>query len=159
MTTSYVAGFLLNNFNDYVLLILKEKPDWQRGKYNAVGGKIEKNETAYDAMVREFKEETGLMLPPNSWTKFCVLHGFVIDQNGTPDTTKEWNVHFFRACGDMGRYTPQALEKEIPRWVVIDDIINRRIQTISNLRWLIPMAFSSSEHDWPYFIQERTDVS
>jgi 8-oxo-dGTP diphosphatase len=154
-TTEYVAGFLLSNCNDYVLLIMKQKPDWQAGKYNAVGGKVERNETAYDAMVREFKEETDLALPPGAWTEFCLLGGSILDQNGTLEPDRRFLVHFFRACGGMNSYQPVAVETEVPRWVVIDDVVNRRVPTISNLRWLVPMAFSSSEHDWPYMIEER----
>lgn len=43
-----------------VVLIHKNKPDWQRGYLNGVGGKVEPGETAVCAMEREFREEAGL---------------------------------------------------------------------------------------------------
>ncbi len=43
-----------------VLLILKNKPAWQKGKVNLVGGKIEPGEEPEQAAQRELKEETGL---------------------------------------------------------------------------------------------------
>lgn len=44
-----------------ILVILKSKPDWQRGFLNLVGGKIEPEEEAWEAALRELKEETGLI--------------------------------------------------------------------------------------------------
>ena len=43
-----------------VLLIRKARPDWQAGKLNGIGGKVEGAETITEATVREFREETGL---------------------------------------------------------------------------------------------------
>ena len=67
----YVAGFLFSEGLTTIALIEKQKPTWQKGKHNAIGGKIEPNETADEAMRREFREETGFDVP--NWTMFCVL--------------------------------------------------------------------------------------
>ena len=45
----YVAGFLFSNDYKYVALIKKEKPAWQKGKLNAIGGKIELGESELNA--------------------------------------------------------------------------------------------------------------
>lgn len=37
---SYVCGFLMSYDMDKVVLIKKNRPDWQKGKWNGVGGKI-----------------------------------------------------------------------------------------------------------------------
>jgi len=57
----YVVGIVLDEF-DYVLLIRKNRPDWQAGRLNGVGGKVEEGEIPYEAMIRECKEECGLSL-------------------------------------------------------------------------------------------------
>jgi len=44
---------------DDTLLVLKDKPEWQKGRLNLPGGKIEKGETPEDATIREIVEETG----------------------------------------------------------------------------------------------------
>lgn len=59
---NYVVGFVFDEYNKRVLLIKKNRPEWQVGKYNGVGGKVEDNETPYEAMVRECEEECGLLL-------------------------------------------------------------------------------------------------
>jgi 8-oxo-dGTP diphosphatase len=66
--TEYVLGFAFDS-NEEVVLIRKNKPDWQRGLLNGVGGKIEENESSYAAMVREFHEETGVRL--HGWDNFA----------------------------------------------------------------------------------------
>jgi len=43
-----------------VLLIEKNRPEWQVGRYNLPGGHIEEDETIHAAAVRELKEETNI---------------------------------------------------------------------------------------------------
>ena len=61
-TIYYVVGFLFNPDMTEVVLIKKNRPDWQKGLLNGVGGKIESGEDPITAMIREFKEETGIKL-------------------------------------------------------------------------------------------------
>jgi hypothetical protein len=48
----YVAGFLFDSALHNVLLIEKQKPEWQVGMLNAIGGKIEGDELPMDAKCR-----------------------------------------------------------------------------------------------------------
>lgn len=57
----YVLGFVFNHDASKVLLIQKNRPAWQAGKFNGLGGKIEGQESPLLAMVREFREETGFV--------------------------------------------------------------------------------------------------
>lgn len=61
MATEYVLIYArpVNNLDERVLLVLKDRPEWQKGKYNLLGGKIEEGETPEEAAVRELKEEAG----------------------------------------------------------------------------------------------------
>jgi 8-oxo-dGTP pyrophosphatase MutT (NUDIX family) len=47
-------------FEDEVLLVLKDRPDWQKGRYNLCGGKVEEGETAVECARRELMEEAGI---------------------------------------------------------------------------------------------------
>src|SRR5262245_36563234 len=75
--TEYCLGLAFTT--DYakserVLLIRKTKPEWQAGKLNGIGGKIEPTDlTAHRAMAREFKEETDLDSEAAAWTRFAIL--------------------------------------------------------------------------------------
>lgn len=51
---------LLVRCGSKVIVIRKNRPDWQAGKLNFPGGKIEASETPVQATVRELWEETGV---------------------------------------------------------------------------------------------------
>lgn len=53
---NYVLCFAKTVY-DSILLIEKQRPDWQKGRFNLVGGKIEEGETPKQAAIREFSEE------------------------------------------------------------------------------------------------------
>jgi len=88
MCIEYVAGFMFNQAGTVVALIEKQRPAWQKGRWNAIGGHVEPEETPSQAMVREFEEETGVYC--DEWAEFAVLEG-----DGT------WRVHFFLAFSDF----------------------------------------------------------
>ena len=70
----YVVGFLFSPDARRVVLVRKRKPAWQKGRLNGVGGKVERGETALQAMEREFHEETGLAVPAERWLHKVTLH-------------------------------------------------------------------------------------
>ncbi len=124
----YVVGFIFDFERKKVLLINKLKPEWQAGKLNGIGGKVEENEAYTTAMVREFEEETGMDVPEHLWREFCV--------------TMAWDgcVNFFTATvnfnSEIGLCSPEAEKIE---WVNSDNLPEN---VIDNLRWLIPMALA-----------------
>jgi 8-oxo-dGTP pyrophosphatase MutT (NUDIX family) len=59
MTNYVIVWTQRGNSKDNVLLVLKDKPEWQKGKLNLPGGKVEDDESPLKAAVRELKEETG----------------------------------------------------------------------------------------------------
>lgn len=122
----YVCGFMFQE--DQVLLIQKDRPEWQRGKLNGVGGKIENYEDIYQAMCREFKEEVGIHTNERDWKH-------VLDFE-CPDC----RVHFLKSYGEI--YTNRQMETERPRIINIRDLYNRNI--ISNLLWVIPLCLDKN---------------
>jgi len=69
----YVIGFMFDQQMDKVVLIIKNRPAWQAGLLNGVGGHIEVGETPSVAMVREFEEETGVCTPESLWAYVLTL--------------------------------------------------------------------------------------
>lgn len=125
--TDYVAGFLFSMDCTEVALIQKNKPRWQRGKLNGIGGKIELGEHPREAMKREFTEEAGVEI--GGWRKFCVLRA----RDGT--------VHFFMAFGKMDEVI--QMEEEAIWTCKITEL--PVLNVVDNLRWLIPMALDNKE--------------
>jgi 8-oxo-dGTP diphosphatase len=135
-TPEYTVGFLFDG--DYVWLIRKTKPEWQSGKLNGVGGKVEIGETPLQTMTREWKEEAGQAVA--DWEQFASLHG-------------NWGaVHFFKSFN--GNVTPMSMTDEKLERVDIRRLAVERV--IPNLRWLIPMAlsFEQGETAAAFVVQE-----
>ena len=125
----YVCSFLFSTDRRRVLLIRKNRPAWQAGKLNGVGGKIEAGETPHEAARREFREETGLDLPEAAFEHVLTLGG--------PDdfgSGVAWEGSFFRAFGaveEARALTDEALENHAAAALPAD--------IIPNLRWIIPL--------------------
>lgn len=124
-----VAGFMFNADMTRVVLIKKNKPHWQAGKLNGIGGKVEdSDETHHHAMSREFREETSMATEPADWQHYGRLEG--------PD----WLVELFvirhsenllpvRSCTDevVGIYSLHKLSQ-------IDE------QLLDDVMWMIHSA-------------------
>lgn len=124
----YVVGFMFSN--GHVLLVQKTKPDWQRGYWNGVGGRVELGETPLDAVAREFQEETLIDTSPGEWRGICQERG--------PGCL----VHFYAARRIVAPPVGRANDMGEPlMWRRVDDL--PAVQVVGNLRWLIPMAL-----DW-----------
>lgn len=65
--TLYSLAFIFTPSFQKVLLVTKNRPNWQKGKLNGIGGHIEKNESAIQAVTREVFEETNLRIPQHEW--------------------------------------------------------------------------------------------
>lgn len=98
----YVVGLVVDEFN-YVVLVRKNRPDWQVGKLNGVGGHIEEGETPYEAMVRECTEECGL-----------VLHNWL--QLGTITDNTNYIVYYYVAETSDIRKAETKTDEEIEIW-------------------------------------------
>ncbi|HEV2071076.1 MAG TPA: NUDIX domain-containing protein [Acidimicrobiales bacterium] len=106
----WVVGFLLDTDAEMVVLIRKNRPRWQLGRLNGVGGKVEPGETLDAAMRREFTEETGVYV--QDWHHFATL------------TWEEGLVHFFRSFKD-----PIVLER--CRTMTDESVERHRVHTLN----------------------------
>lgn len=119
----YVCGFLFDEKDpNKVVLIKKNKPEWQKDKWNGVGGKVEvTDDTVSWAMQREFREETGVVIP--IWQRITTLY--------YPDT----EVWFYYAYGDTSLVKSETSEEVA---VFNTDALPANI--IPNLKWLIGLV-------------------
>lgn len=117
----YVVGFLFND--DKVALIQKNRPEWQKGLINGIGGHIEEGENPYEAMMREFKEETGAST--NRWREYALL------------TNQDNSVELYMFTCSSRFLSIRSTTDEVVRWYPVNSLPEN---IIPNLRWLIPMA-------------------
>jgi 8-oxo-dGTP diphosphatase len=138
---THVAGFLLNETRSNVWLIRKRRPSWQAGKLNAIGGKIELDESPEQAMRREFWEEARLNVP--TWDPLLVLH------------SEPYHVAFFRAIVP-GTVFRQALPgtDELLEMHTVEHIASGEALAIPNLTWLVPLAAYAHDRYQPFEVTE-----
>jgi 8-oxo-dGTP diphosphatase len=126
--TGYVVGFLLDTRSENVALIRKNRPEWQAGRLNGIGGHIEPGERPYEAMCREFLEETGSAV--RGWHTLAVM-----DFPGA-------RIHFYRyhlpvhLLGHLRSVT----DEEVVVAGVGNVLAGKHGPIIPNLSWLLPLA-------------------
>jgi 8-oxo-dGTP diphosphatase len=121
----YVLGFCFSPDYKSVALIHKKKPEWQLGKINGIGGKLEENELPHEAMIREFQEETGLVVL--DWECYAVM------------TSSSWECYCHRAISSNVFDVRTMTEED----VILRDPLNLPSIVIPNLRWLVPLAMDT----------------
>lgn len=133
----YVVGFLIDRERCHVCLIRKNRPEWQAGKVNGVGGKIEGDETPWEAMTREFEEETGMFTDPRDWQHMVTIKWF-----GDAEPS---SVSFFRCHWTRDEFPPvksmtdeQIFMRHVEAIATSDDMI-------PNLHWLLPLALYTAD--------------
>lgn len=67
MTVHYVSGYAFDENKSRVILLIKEKPIFFKGKLMPPGGKVEGDESIQEAIAREFHEETGVLTSEFAW--------------------------------------------------------------------------------------------
>lgn len=139
----YVLGIYTRRYDDSVLLIRKNHPAWMKGLLNGLGGKIESQETPLQAMVREFREECGILLSHNRCKLFCVLRG------------KDFEVHCYHIEIHPLDGEPLTVTDEEVSWYKRFTL--PLLPLVSNLEWLVAMT-RSNQLDWPYQVNEQSGV-
>lgn len=125
----YTLGFFFDKTRKNVALIEKQRPDWQKGFLNGIGGKIEPFETSLDCMIREFKEETDVKV--TNWNHFMNKVG------------DDFEVYCYYAFDDNDSFF--NLKTTTDEKVIFAPINRlREFKTLSNLQWMIPMIFEAN---------------
>lgn len=127
----YVLGFIICEDEDFVLLMRKKRPNWQRGKFNGVGGKIEDDEGPTGAMIREGREEIGI---EPTWR-----------YAGQVYETDIFQLNIFETRMPLGEMTSIRAQEDEP--VEIFPIKQLpEITTIENISWIVNLLVDSHLH-------------
>ena len=144
----YVVGYMFNDDGTQVVLIHKNHPPAQNGLYNGVGGKVEYLEDPLLAMLREFREETGITVEDMTckatelWQNTIVIKG------------KGWQVYYYRAFSTelVNRLKDQKV------WPTDEPIkvfyIEETYNLYSHVAWTIHMSLASIK--FPVVVEDPT---
>lgn len=104
-----VVGYIFSNDMQKVVLIEKDKPDWQAGKWNGVGGKMNDVDGGFPShtMSRECLEETGVSIAPEDWIEVQI------------ERFPNYTLHVFYTVGD---YAVKKNEDEEPLYFYLKTI-------------------------------------
>lgn len=138
----YVVGLAFTKTGNQMAAILKDRPEFQKDKWNGVGGKIETNDHKHadedmgdivvNAMVREFEEETGVKSYPPEWRYFAKIT-ILEDMLGGRAV-----IHCL-ARFDNDVFECKTMETETVEVHPVQDLI-RKLPTAPNLPMLISIA-------------------
>lgn len=127
----YTLGFCFNRKKDKVVLIKKDRSDWQKGLLNGVGGGVWENENDYEAQVREFHEETGVKTINLDWQMYAIMH------------SPNFIIYCYYCVSDRIFKEAKTVESEKVVKIKVKNL--PKYKTISNLKWLIHLALNASE--------------
>lgn len=137
----YVVGFAF--YGTSVLLVRKKNPEWQQGKWNGVGGKMEdEDKLPIITMQREFKEEAGI---DTDWTHTATL---VIPGGGT--------LAVFRAYLTDKQANDLNITNDVGELLELHKVNELPANMMYNLFWLIPLQLAKI--NWPVLIEEHVSV-
>ena len=140
-TVRFVLGFLFSEDRKRVVLIKKTKPSWQAGCLNGVGGKLESYDADFvSAMLREFREETGVIIPKENWHYFAEM----LDYKG------EFYVSCYYSIDNNNLIdTVKTMEEES---IAVYDVAELSLyKRVKNLEWLIHLALDGETNITAYY--------
>jgi len=131
---------------DNEILLAMKKRGFGEGKYNGVGGKLEKGETPEDAMIRECNEEVGVI--PTEYEKV----GYIYFDEYFKGNKEQVAFHLYIATKWQGEITESDEMK--PEWFDINHIPYDKMFS-DDIYWL-PLvlqgkkinAYFSFDEDW-----------
>ncbi|PKH69266.1 NUDIX hydrolase [Psychrobacter sp. 4Dc] len=108
-----VAVAVIHYKNQY-LLGFRDATQHQGNRYEFVGGKIEANESAAQALIREVAEETGILLDNNTIVKLGRLHH---DYGDKQVSLQVYKIELTAEQYEQHKHCEQGLEGQALTWV------------------------------------------
>lgn len=136
----FVMGFHFNKSKTNVLLVEKQKPNWQAGHHNGIGDKIDETDVSpLAAMRRECEEKTTIVDVNWEHVLTFVCPGGTVFVYRAFSKLKDDDIPFL-----------QPEEEHLAIWPV-----NALPSTMmNNLKWIIPVCLSTLQ--FPLIVQQNT---
>lgn len=143
-------GFILSKDRKSVLMVHRvfRKDDENLGRYNGIGGKLERDEDVASGMIREIREETGLVV------RSLTLRGTLCWADFGP-RKQDWLAFVFRVENWEGE--PRATNEEgTLHWVPVADL--EKLPMWAGDRLFLPLVFDGDPRIFHGFMRYDGDV-
>lgn len=129
----YVTGFMFSTDLKNVALIHKNRPEWQAGRVNGIGGKVETGEWPIDAMMREFFEETGVTTHDGEWK-----HKIIMQRASGPNA---FTLNVYASISEK-IWNVRSITDEKVEIFQLKDALNE--PHVPNLIWMLPLVMDNA---------------
>lgn len=118
-----VRTFLIN---DNKVIVIKYKTNKNMNYYDIPGGKIEENESAINASIREFKEETGIEIINQKYKGNVIVE--------YPNMIFDFDIYLVNDYKD----NPKEFEENYSMWISIEDLLkeNKKFPSVEIIKHL-----------------------
>jgi len=132
--------YVINKNKTLMLHRIKKKEDIHEGKWNGLGGKFEPGESPEECVIREVKEESGLLI------KNPTLHGFITFPMF--DGKKDWYVFMFTA----NKFTGNLIDSKegMLEWIPNNKLLELNLWEGDRIfiPWLFQKKFFSAKFNY-----------
>lgn len=118
-----VRTFLIN---DNKVIVIKYKTNKNMNYYDIPGGKIEENESAINASIREFKEETGIEIINQKYKGNVIVE--------YPNMIFDFDIYLVNDY----KGNPKEFEENYSMWISIEDLLkeNKKFPSVEIIKHL-----------------------
>ena len=118
-----VRTFLIN---DNKVIVIKYKTNKNMNYYDIPGGKIEENESAINASIREFKEETGIEVINQKYKGNVIIE--------YPNMVFDFGIYLVNDY----KGNPQEFDENYSMWINIEDLLNenKKFPSVEIIKYL-----------------------
>lgn len=158
----YCLGFAFSEDFKYLVLIKKNRPEWQKGLLNGVGGKVDtKDESFRDAMIREFFEETNVL--QNNWksvglrerTLNMVQNNFHYNESLLTNEKNDFCMEIFATTlnGKQLNEITSKTDESVSTYFVGD--LDLKLRCVPGLVGIIDLCRCAVKEDFTFYINDK----
>ena len=132
-----VRTFLIN---DNKIIVIKYKTNKNMNYYDIPRGKIEENESAINASIREFKEETGIEIINQKYKGNVIVE--------YPNMIFDFDIYLVNDY----KGNPKEFEENYSMWISIEDLLKEKAINCSDFEYKI---IGNTNH---FYFGKETDI-
>ncbi len=138
------ASYLVLIKDNKILLQRRFNTGYEDGKYSMIAGHVDKGETYTKCVIREVKEEAGILLKPEDLKVIHIMHR----NSGTKENNERVDVFFIAEKWDGEIKNKEPYKCDDLSWFDLNNLPENVIPYIKQAIGCIKNKIFYSEHGW-----------